>query len=964
MNAATSPLPRLLSRVLSESGAKASDRELLERYTATREESALAALVDRHGPMLRGLCRRLVNDPHDADDVLQATFLVLARKAMSIRRRDSLASWLFGVARRIARQARLAEAARTRRERQAANVANSAGEGHAWSELLRVLDEELQRLPERYREPLLLCYLEGRTQDEAARQLGWSVRTLRRLLEAGREKLRARMTRRGATLGAGLLAGSLATSTNAALSAELRRAILSVALSNAQMSPVSLAISILAERALGIGTGTKLVFWSTLALALCAAAWGASRFLESPTEATKVVQARLQEAPQTVVDEPPPRGAAARLGTLAFRHGRGGGALTFTKDGKHLISTGGGWIRRWDVATGLADINLGDGWRKSGYGTDLVTADGRFARLHIDFDEGGVEYDLEDGFERPFRIEFPRNTNTAHGLPHHLSNDGKTYAQLTDAGMPKGGGLVLWNGADGKFMHYVKLEGISFTAFAFAPDCKTIIVGDDTHNFRVFDIASAKELRSFGILGGNAVGHMAVSSDGKWLVTVCGQLRPGLINWADERFLRVWNLKDGTESRKLEFPQNAGVRSLVFTPDSKSVLAGVMDYKVTSRAVIRSWDVATGKPGRAWTDDGSIGLSFAISPNAKTLATMNEQGVIRLWDLVTGAEQRAAHASPCALEDIAFVSDGKTILTLGADEVMRTWETISGKLLQSTPTKIDGYGLHLSTNGKMLLSHFTKDEAQHIRLHDWPSGKVVLEAKGYGRLFSPNGRRYAMRADDGIKIFELPSGKLHCKLELDQAEWKSDWPHCPIPRHFSADGAMLVVQGGIVSTWDLQSGKRHSQWSLAEKKVLTKPTDEERKRGSSWERVESTALSPDGKVLALGLLKDKPGKQHEWFGRVMWVETATGKLLHEVDMEGESMRCLAISPDGKLLAGGGWWTVRVWDIATGNALHTFEGHRGMVKGLAFSPDGRRLASASEDSTALVWDLGARPDSGP
>src|SRR5262245_9730388 len=105
MAARTTSLPGLLKQVLSESLDKCSNRQLLERFTLTGDESAFAALVDRHGPMLLGLCRRLLSDAHLADDVVQATFLVLARKAGSIRRRDSLASWLYGVAQRIARQA-------------------------------------------------------------------------------------------------------------------------------------------------------------------------------------------------------------------------------------------------------------------------------------------------------------------------------------------------------------------------------------------------------------------------------------------------------------------------------------------------------------------------------------------------------------------------------------------------------------------------------------------------------------------------------------------------------------------------------------------------------------------------------------------------------------------------------------------------------------------------------------------
>src|SRR5258707_10623489 len=217
-------LPGMLKRVLSESLSQVSDRQLLERFTASGDEPAFEAIVDRHAPMLLSLCCRLLSDAHLADDVLQATFLVLARKAASIRRRDSLASWLYGVAQRLARHARLAEAERSRREKRAARERGEERQREpGWEDLSRVLDEELQRLPERYRSPLLLCYLEGRTQDEAARQLGWSLSTLRRRLEHGRDLLRVRMTRRGATLGAGLVAGLVVPSTAcAALTAELR----------------------------------------------------------------------------------------------------------------------------------------------------------------------------------------------------------------------------------------------------------------------------------------------------------------------------------------------------------------------------------------------------------------------------------------------------------------------------------------------------------------------------------------------------------------------------------------------------------------------------------------------------------------------------------------------------------------------------------------------------------------------
>src|SRR5262249_52828810 len=144
---ATRPsLPAVLQHVLLDSLSEFSDQQLLDRFAESGDEAAFAAILDRHGPMLLGLCRRLVGE-RLADDVVQATFLVLARKACSIHRRDSLVNWLYGVAQRLARQARLTEAARRRREQRVATERGEEKGDSGWDELLRVLDEELQRLP-------------------------------------------------------------------------------------------------------------------------------------------------------------------------------------------------------------------------------------------------------------------------------------------------------------------------------------------------------------------------------------------------------------------------------------------------------------------------------------------------------------------------------------------------------------------------------------------------------------------------------------------------------------------------------------------------------------------------------------------------------------------------------------------------------------------------------------------------
>jgi RNA polymerase sigma factor (sigma-70 family) len=187
-----------------------SDAQLLDRFVRSRNESAFTALIQRHGPMVRDLCRRLLRQEADVDDAFQATFLVLLRKARSIRKRASLGSWLYGVAYRIARKLDGQTSKEMRRGRCATNRSeDDPSRGALWRELCSVLDEELNGLSEAYRSALVLCYLQGLTRDEAARQLGWSVRTLKRRLERGRELLLARLSRRGITLSAALLAAGL-----------------------------------------------------------------------------------------------------------------------------------------------------------------------------------------------------------------------------------------------------------------------------------------------------------------------------------------------------------------------------------------------------------------------------------------------------------------------------------------------------------------------------------------------------------------------------------------------------------------------------------------------------------------------------------------------------------------------------------------------------------------------------------
>jgi RNA polymerase sigma factor (sigma-70 family) len=183
------------------------DAQLLERYLTRRDESAFEALVDRHGPMVLGLCRRMLHDSRDVEDAFQATFLVLVRRAPAIRDRGLLSNWLYGVALRVASRARGNVLRRRGREIALANLEPPcSGEATDLREIAPVLDQELNRLPAKYRAALVLCYLNGRTHDQAAEALSCPVGTVRSRLARGRDLLRRRLTNRGYAPGAALLA--------------------------------------------------------------------------------------------------------------------------------------------------------------------------------------------------------------------------------------------------------------------------------------------------------------------------------------------------------------------------------------------------------------------------------------------------------------------------------------------------------------------------------------------------------------------------------------------------------------------------------------------------------------------------------------------------------------------------------------------------------------------------------------
>ncbi|MFN0052280.1 MAG: RNA polymerase sigma factor, partial [Planctomycetales bacterium] len=216
------------------------DDELLARFINERDVTAFRLLVERHADMVLGVCRRILRHTQDAEDACQAAFLVLSRQASRILHREALASWLYGVAMKTASNLQRSTIRRRHRERALAGATTGAPsrttackeslepaqDDVTWSELRQVLDEELQRMSPELRAPLVLCYLEGRTRDEAAVLLGWSLTTLKGRLARARDLLRERLVRRGVTASASLLAIGLGHEAQAAAAPELVQGVL------------------------------------------------------------------------------------------------------------------------------------------------------------------------------------------------------------------------------------------------------------------------------------------------------------------------------------------------------------------------------------------------------------------------------------------------------------------------------------------------------------------------------------------------------------------------------------------------------------------------------------------------------------------------------------------------------------------------------------------------------------------
>jgi RNA polymerase sigma factor (sigma-70 family) len=937
----------------TQARADVSDGDLLRRFIDRRDEAAFSLLAKRHGPMVLSVGRRLLGREHDAEEVFQATFLLLARKAGSIRKGGSVGSWLYGVAYRLAARTREQRAQRRAHERQAAarRTAELRAAG-AWQELQAVLDDALAGLPEKYRAPLVLCYLEGKTQEEVARQLGCPLGTVRSWLARGRTMLRRQLARRGVPLSAGAVATALVAGAASAATVKLPpnllhptlRAALQFAAGQEVNGLVSGQVTHIAKGGLTTTVTAKLRAGSVLLIALTALLAGVglaarqglgAKPADGPAPLGKGAgrpKASEERLPPRVdaFGDPLPDGAFRRLGTVRFRPGGGPvNSLLPGPDGKTLLSNcyyGVGGVCLWELATGklLRQFPGNYEYKRvalSPDGSTLALAAGEAIRL-LDVRSGKELRRLRGHREGAYGFAF--------------SPDGKT---LASGGFDNT--IRFWDPASGKEEAPLATEHARVTLLAFSPDGKTLASGDYLNSaIDLWDVRSRKRLRR--LERASAVGSFVFSPDG---ATLAAGGRDGTIP--------LWAVRTGKLVRELRREQRL-VLAVAFSPDGKTLASGDLDPKGEAHAVCL-WDVAGGKALREIKGDfGPVG-SVAFSADGKTVICADL--TIRLWDAATGQERGPAAGRHWA-GNVTLSPDGRTLGYTAKDIVL--WDLVAGEELGTLPGLRYGLlSLAFSPDGKTLAAGSYENA---IYLWDVGGRKLLRRLEGdkknaglaFGHFssvaFSPDGATLASGGHDGaVRLWAVATGRERRRLDLKDHENE----FCTVEAvAFSPDGKTLAAsgrtaEGSKVRLWDAATGKRLGLTAEMNAPSRERPASASR----SWEEVVAPRIvfSPDGRMLAM----------NRWQKAIPVWEAASGKERCRLAGHQESTVCVGFSADSRTLASAGWdGTVRLWDLETGKELGQRKGHRGKANSLAFSPDGKALVSAGDDSTVLFWDVAA------
>jgi RNA polymerase sigma factor (sigma-70 family) len=619
-------IEQLRRTVLFGQASPLPDSDLLGRFVQRRDEAAFEALVRRHGPMVFGVCRRVLRHEHDTEDAFQATFMVLARKAPSVRPRDMLGNWLYGVAQQTALRCKALNAKRHHRETPVAAPPETATTFKEHDDLQSVLDQELSRLPDKYRVAIVICDLEGKTRKEAARQLGWPEGSVAGRLARARGLLAKRLTRRGIALSGGALAGQMPLNTASAslpLVVSTSKAALLFAASQAASGVISIKAAALAEGVLKAMMLTKLKSTIALLLILAFATAGGGLSVYGNDEAKGAAppnkgQARQADQPTSVAAnqaEKMPTLLTWQTGPTLQGHGGQLVCVAFSPDGRWLVSgSRDKSVLVWDVAKRVAVQTLrcdGEVFQAkfSPDGKALATASGS--------DDDGYCITFWDSKTWKEQVMLKDHENPIHTLSFSL--DGKILVATScpwDFTRPikDRGEVSFWDAATKKKIAALQYDNV--TDAALSHDQRKLLTtnsdprGNGTVKLIEIDAKFATRRESV-LVADRVVCGMKFAPDAKSFV---------ITPVSDSAEANLWDVD--TEKVFRSFKHAIGsVRSDAFSPDGKTIATGlwIVDNKEV-RGAVTLWDVATGKEKQTLTKNLGPVTSLAFSPDGKTLA--------------------------------------------------------------------------------------------------------------------------------------------------------------------------------------------------------------------------------------------------------------------------------------------------------------------------------------------------------
>jgi RNA polymerase sigma factor (sigma-70 family) len=876
------------------------DGELLRRFVAAREEEAFAGLVHRHGAMVLGVCRRLLNDTHEAEDAFQATFLVLARRAAAVRKQDSVASWLYGVAYRVSRRAQSAQ--RQRAISAAVEPVSSADPTAeaAWRELRTVIDEELSRLPEKYRAPLVLCYLEAKTNEEAATLLGWTKGTVSGRLARARDLLRPRLARRGLALAAGGLGILLAEHGAAPAAALVETTVKAVLTGSLAASAAALARGVI--RAMFV---KKLTMLAALVVGLGLIAGGAGLLRqyatggeEQPPREKPGVVFTLPEEPKKVSEDLPKLQGTWQA--IALEHN--GEKLSADAVKKFRVIIQDNTITfDPDGNKREASFSLGSSGKSKSI---LLKADPKAATVRgiyaLENDRLKMCFDNDEGKTTPTEFATtPDSGLTLITLERAVAKapEEKRYPFAMDNKPWKH--VLAW---------FADLSGLRYIGDVLPPGTFSFTPSRD----KQYTVAEIVDILNEALLADRRAPYLLVRDVQKFSLFSADEKIPPpvlLTNLEDlGRFGRTEivrvevRLKNGRAAEVIPAVRklNSSWGSVITRGNSRITL---IDTTAAVREIIRALraddELAEGAAPRTFKGSDSPVRALAFSWDGDVLWTCPEDGRVTAWNVTTGKVRASLKTDGNKWLALALSPDSKSVLIAG------TMDATEGR--GDNARKVEAGVMAVYSAGLKSIWHEVS-----------PSAVRAV-------AFSPDGKRVAGACDDGsVLIRDAETGK----ALMAPGHGRGHGPLTAVA--FSPDGKFLAAGGAdrSVRLWDATTGK------------------EVRSFGGHAVKVTTVQFSPDGRTLLTA-----------GGGTVYLSDVAEGTDLFRFEAGTEGAHAAAFSPNGKLIvASGPDGRLRGWQAKTGEGPWSFTANKKGVNALAFSPDGETLATAGADGEVRLWNV--------